>query len=240
MKTNILIIEDDKDISDLISLYLTKEDFSVVQAYTGEEGLAKFKEAKFDLLLLDLNLPGEKEGYQVLKEVREVSHLPIVICSAREADEDIIRGFFEGADEFISKPFSPRVLVERVKAHLRRFEAIKNAQATSRHYYQFGDFKFYVDGYYLEKNNERVQMASRELDVLCCLLRNAGTSLSVWELYDKIWGIQCGDVATVAVHIQRIRKKIESSDQKFILTTYGSGYQFDKMKVTYVGSDEYR
>lgn len=219
----VLIIEDDSDISDLVALYLQKEGIVTDQAESGEKGLLKINQSSWDLVVLDINLPG-MDGFHVLKELRAVSKIPVVICSARETDEDIIHGLSNGADDFISKPFSPRVLSERVKANLRRAEL---QQENNRNYYAFGSFRFYRDGYYLEQNGERVRMASRELDVLYCLLQNSGKFLTVWDIYKAVWGGHHGDVATVAVHIQRIRRKIEIDNAHFILTSYGAGYQFD-------------
>lgn len=232
----VLIIEDDQDISDLVALYLRKESIVTGQAFTGEEGLLRFNQDQWDLLVLDINLPG-MDGFRVLKEIRAVSPVPVIICSAREADEDIIQGLSSGADDFVSKPFSPRVLAERVKANLRRSQETPGVPAGARSWYQFGEFKLFTDGFYLERDGKRVKMASRELDVLIFLLKNAGRNLTVWEIFTEVWGTQHGDVATVAVHIQRIRRKIESDSDKFILTTYGSGYQFDSAKVeTHGGS----
>lgn len=223
----ILIIEDDNDISELISLYLTKEGMQVSIACDGEEGLSLFNSDSWDLLVLDLNLPG-MDGFQVLSEIRLSSSMPILICSAREADEDIIRGLSNGADDFISKPFSPKVLCERVKANLRRVESGKS---DSREFYSFDKYRFYVDGYYLEKDGLKVKMAGKELDVLYLLIKNAGKPLTVWEIFREIWGAQFGDVATVAVHIQRIRRKIEKKESKYIFTSYGLGYYFSKDKL---------
>lgn len=230
MTKRILIVEDDVDISDLVALYLKKEEFETSQAFSGEDGIVQLNESAFDLVVLDLNLPG-MDGYRVLNEIREASKIPVVICSAREADEDVILGLSTGADDFVSKPFSPRVLVERVKANLRRFATVESSMDGKRSFFQFGSFRFYEDGYYLEKDGNRVRMASRELDVLFYLLKNAGKNLTVRDIFNKVWGSQYGDVATVAVHIQRIRKKIEIDNQRYILTTYGAGYQFDATKL---------
>lgn len=229
MAKKILIIEDDADISDLESLYLRKEGFVVIQKATGEEGLELLQTEPFDLLILDLNLP-KIDGFKVLQTLRTFSKIPVIICSAREADEDIILGLSTGADDFVSKPFSLKVFAERVKANLRRFEMI-SVEPQNRTFFQFGNFRFYSDGFYLEKAGSPVKMASRELDVLYFLLQHAGKNLTAQEIFKEVWGCQYGDVATVAVHIQRIRKKIESKNEHFILTTYGSGYQFDASKL---------
>jgi DNA-binding response OmpR family regulator len=227
LQSKVLIIEDDHDISDLVSLYLNKESIVTAQAFSGEEGLLLFNREQWSLVVLDINLPG-MDGFRVLKEIRAISKIPVVICSAREADEDVIEGLSSGADDFITKPFSPRILSERVKANLRRSEM---SGSTQRKSIQFGPFTFFIDGYYLEKEGERVKMASRELDVLYYLMRNAGRYLTVWDIYKAVWGENHGDVATVAVHIQRIRKKIEIEGLQFIMTSYGSGYQFDASKI---------
>ena len=237
MAKKILIIEDDKDISDLIALYLRYSDFEVEQVYTGEEGLAKIYKAElsYACILLDLNLPGNVSGYEVLEKIRSISNVPIIICSALESDEDIIRGLKLGGDDFVTKPFSPKVLIERIKVNVNRYELSICDKDHLRKCYCFGDYKFYLDGLYLEKNGVKVRLANREVEVLKLLLDNAGRHLSVYEIYEAIWKEKFGDLATVAVHVQRIRKKIETDKEHYILTTYGAGYSFNKELIKRVG-----
>lgn len=237
MQQKILIVEDDKDISDLVALYLRYASFEVDQVYSGDEGLEKINEAEatYALVLLDLNLPGNLNGYDLLSRIRNISNVPVIVCSARESDEDIIRALKLGADDFVTKPFSHKILIERIKVNVKRYEILLSKEMGIRKCYCFGDYKFYPDGLYLEKNGERVKLPNRELEVLKLLLENAGRSLTNYEIYDSCWKAKYGNFGTVAVHIQRIRQKIETDDNRYIITLYGEGYSFNKNLVKRVG-----
>lgn len=153
MKARVLIIEDEQEIGELISLYLRKDGIENELVETAEEGLVKLKEEPFDLLVLDINLPG-MDGYEALGEIRRFSKAPIIIVSARESDEDKILGLGLGADDFVTKPFSPKVLVARVRANLRRFQEVD--QVNREGFVSFGEYTLDVDGYLLKKAGIRV------------------------------------------------------------------------------------
>lgn len=227
MKARVLIIEDEQEIGELISLYLRKDGIENELVETAEEGLVKLKEEPFDLLVLDINLPG-MDGYEALGEIRRFSKAPIIIVSARESDEDKILGLGLGADDFVTKPFSPKVLVARVRANLRRFQEVD--QVNREGFVSFGEYTLDVDGYLLKKAGIRVPIPPREFDLLVFLIKNRGNTMTPEEIYRSVWGNKYGDVSTVAVHVQRLRKRIEEnpSDPLFIQTVHGFGYRFSE------------
>ena len=227
MKARVLVIEDEPEINKLISLYLKHEGIETLSCSTGEEGLAKITAGDVDLAVLDINLPG-MDGYEVLQALRKKHNFPVIIVSARTDDADMILGFGYGADDFVTKPFSPRVLAARVRAHLRR-KAEYSEQKTE---VLFGPFVLDIDARSLRKRNaeadsfEQIALSPKETELLINLARNRGKPRNSEELYSSVWGNEYGDIATVAVHIQRLRKKIEDdpSEPRFILTMKGIGY----------------
>ena len=232
MKANILIIEDEDDIAKLIGLYLNKEGMKTVLCPSAECGLKKLAESLFNLVILDINLPG-MDGFEFLQTMRRENQVPVIIVSARKADEDLILGLGIGADEFVVKPFSPKVLVARVRAILRRTS--KTPRDTQDIIY-FGNFTLDPDAYLLKKENKRVPLTAKEFEVLRFLVLNPGKTFTASQLYEKVWGKKYGDLATVAIHIQRIRKKIEidPTHPEFIQNIYSAGYMFNKQSL--VGS----
>jgi two-component system response regulator RegX3 len=224
VQAKILIIEDVKEMADLIRLYLQKEGMDATLCETGEEGLAAFAREKFDLVVLDINLPGI-DGFEVLQRLRRESAVPIAIVSARDADEDMILGLGIGADEFVTKPFSPKVLVARVRAMLRRATDLRASPNSVR----FGDFILDLDGFLLKKGPEKVPLSSKEFEVLACLATHPGKAMTPDAIYADVWHNQYGDVTAVAVYIQRLRKKIEEDPSApiFIETVHGMGYRFN-------------
>ena len=223
VQAKILIIEDVKEMADLIRLYLSKEGMEATLCDTGEEGLAALSRESFDLVVLDINLPGI-DGFEVLQRLRKTSAVPVVIVSARDADEDMILGLGIGADEFVTKPFSPKVLVARVRAMLRRATDLKASPNTVR----FGDFTLDLDGFLLKKGAEKVPLSSKEFEVLACLATHAGKAMTPDTIYADVWHNQYGDITAVAVYIQRLRRKIETDPAApvFIETVHGMGYRF--------------
>jgi two-component system response regulator RegX3 len=224
MKANILIIEDEKEINDLISLYLTHEGIACRQAETAEEGFGFFQKENFDLVLLDINLPG-MDGFEFLKKVREKSDVPVIIVSARQDDADIVLSLGIGADDFVVKPFSPKVLVARVRARLRR-----TGEEAGKNVVRFGSFVLEAGHYLLKRGDSRVALSPREFALLRLLAENPGVPMKSDDIYEKVWGNSYGDTTTVAVHIQRLRRKIEDNpaSPRFIKTAFGFGYMFDK------------
>ena len=229
----IYVIEDEESISKLITLYLKKENIESKPFYNAEDALELLKTDKMpDLIILDLNLPGMC-GFDFLKEISKTykSEMPsVMILSARDSDEDIIKGLGYGADEFITKPFSPSVLLARVKAMLRRQSFTSDK---IEDYIQFGDYTLLLSSCVLKKGQQKIALSSQEYEVLEYLVKNAGTVLSPEKIYNDVWKVEFGDITAVAVYIQRLRKKIESnpSNCEYIKTEFGKGYVFTKDKV---------
>ena len=226
MNAKILIVEDDKDIADIIMRYLKKDGVNPVWLDSGETALNMLENDSFDLLVLDINLPG-MDGFETLGKIRKFSQIPVIIVSARQEDVDMILGFGAGADDYVTKPFSPSVLVARIRAHLRRME---NSGEASSSDICFGDFALDTVKQVLLKAGKTVNLSPREMDLLIFLVQHAGDAFSQEQLYKEVWGNDFGDLSTVSVHIRRLRKKLgeESSDFKFVKSRYGYGYFFNK------------
>lgn len=228
MNGSILLVEDDADIADLIALYLRRDQYEVEIAGTGEQAIDHIAEKPWDLFLLDLNLPG-MDGFRVLEEIRKSSKSPVIVVTARTDDADAIYGLGAGADEYVTKPFSPKVLVARVRAMLRRATNGGNA-AGSPERYRFGDFELDVESCVLQREGKQLPLPPREFDLLCYLVRNAGTPHTPGEIYEQVWETSYGDLASVAVHIQRLRRRIEPNPRspRYICTQRGFGYLFNR------------
>ncbi|HET6451490.1 MAG TPA: response regulator transcription factor [Spirochaetia bacterium] len=224
MQARILIIEDVREMADLIRLYLQKEGVEATISDSAEDALQEFERQRFDLVVLDINLPG-MDGFEFLQRIRHTSSVPVIIVSARDADEDMILGLGIGADEFVTKPFSPKVLVARVRAMLRRTTDLKASPNSIR----FGDFLLDIDGYLLKKGGEKIPLSSKEFEVLAYLATHAGKALSPDAIYADVWRNQFGDITAVAVYVQRLRRKIEADPAapQFIETVHGMGYRFN-------------
>lgn len=231
---SIFVIEDEESISKLIELYLTKEEMEATTFFNAEDALKELKDGKKpNLIILDLNLPG-MSGFDFLEELQKFynSELPsVMILSARDTDEDIIKGLGYGADEFVTKPFSPGVLMARVKANLRRQSFFMGKMED---YIQFGPYTLLMGSCVLKKENQKISLSTKEYEVLEFLVKNAGQVISPEKIYQNVWKVEYGDITAVAVYIQRLRKKIEDnpSDCKYIKTEFGNGYIFSKEYVT--------
>ena len=228
-RPRIFIIEDVPEMASLIAMYIEKADMQAFSYSTAEAALSEMKTTgEPDCLILDLNLPG-MSGFDFLTRIRRDFRptVPVVIVSARDADEDVIKGLGIGADEFVTKPFSPRVLVARIQAHLRRMTV---SSAAAEESIRFGDYVLLLDSNVLKNGGRKIQLSVKEYAVLEYLIQNAGTSLSPEKIYTKVWKTQFGDMTAVAVYIQRLRKKIEKdpSNPMFIKTDFGNGYFFPK------------
>lgn len=226
MKADVLIIEDERELAELVQLYLNKEGIHTDWAGSAEKGFEFLSSRTYDLIVLDINLPG-MDGFEFLQQFRRNSSIPVIIVSAREADEDIIMGLGVGADEFVTKPFTPRVLSARVRALLRRSLLFSTA---GKKIITFGPFELDYDGYNVKKHGELIPMPAREFEILRFLAENAGTAYSLQEIYDTIWDQSYGDISAVPVYIQRIRKKIEDDYHypAYLKTIHGKGYLFTK------------
>lgn len=227
----IYVIEDEESISKLICLYLSKSEMTPKAFYSAEDALENIKKDRApDLIILDLNLPGMC-GFDFLEELKKIytnKNLPsVVILSARDSDEDIIHGLGIGAEEFITKPFSPSVLVARIKANLRRQ---LSAYIKAEENIQFGDFTLLLNSCVLKKGNSKIPLSTKEYEVLEYIVKNAGKILSPEEIYKDVWKVDFGDITAVAVYIQRLRKKLDSNSNEveFIKTEFGRGYIFNK------------
>lgn len=228
MDAKILMIEDVPEMAQLVTMYLEKDGMSVTPVQTAELGLEELKKDIPDLIILDLNLPG-MSGFDFLKKIRAEykETIPVVIVSARDADEDIITGLGIGADEFVTKPFSPRVLVARVEANLRR-QAKTEAAAEAT--YEFGPYTVLLNSCVLKKGPAKIPLSAKEYEVLEYLIKNEGKPLSPDRIYSDVWKNQFGDITAVAVYIQRLRKKIEEdpANPLYLKTAFGQGYTFEK------------
>ena len=227
--SRLLIIEDEEAIADLEKDYLELSDFSVEIAADGIEGVKKALEEDFDLIVLDLMLPG-KDGFEVCKSIREKKNVPIIMVSAKKDDIDKIRGLGLGADDYMTKPFSPSELVARVKAHMARYDRLVNSNAKP-------DNKVIeIRGLKIDKTARRVwvdgeekQFTTKEFDLLTFLAENPNHVFTKDELFREIWDMDSiGDIATVTVHIKKIREKVEfdSANPQYIETIWGVGYRF--------------
>ena len=226
--SKILIIEDEEAIADLEKDYLELSDFEVTIENTGDGGLQTAMEGDFDLIILDLMLPG-MDGFEVCKQIREEKNVPIIMVSAKKDDIDKIRGLGLGADDYMTKPFSPSELVARVKAHMARYDRLVGSNQKVNDIIEIRGLKIdktarrvYVDG------DERI-FTTKEFDLLTFLAENPNHVYSKEELFREIWDMDSiGDIATVTVHIKKIREKIEfdSAKPQYIETIWGVGYRF--------------
>ena len=226
MQGNILIIEDVKELADLVSLYLRREGFEVKAAESGEEGFTVIETWKPELVILDINLPG-MDGFEFLQKLRRTSNTPVLIVSARDGGEDQISALGIGADEYITKPFSPKVLVARVRAVFRRFREF--SEKDKENVFRFGPFALDYDACILKKGGERIPLSAKEYGCLAWLTEHAGKPMDVQTIYSGVWKNNYGDLTTVAVYIQRLRKKIEEdpANPLYIETIHGMGYRFN-------------
>ncbi len=237
MKGRVLIIEDTVELAELYALYLEREGLECSIAPDAETALPLVTSTSWDLVILDLNLPG-MDGFQFLERFRSMSQTPVMILSAREADEDVILGLGTGADDFVTKPCPPRVLAARARAHLRRSaESRTEDQASAVNRYRFGPFDLDTEAMYLRRDRVPVSLSSRELGILCFLVSESGRPLSPQEIYDAVWGKEFGDVGAVGVYIQRLRRKLEDdpSAPYYIQTIHGLGYRFNPESLIHTG-----
>ena len=224
----ILIIEDDEAIAAIERDYLVLGGFEVEIAGTGGDGIAMGRSGRFDLILLDLMLPGI-DGFSVCRTLRETLDIPILMVTARQEDIDKIKGLGMGADDYITKPFSPNVLVARIKANLAQYDRLKNTGKPEKAQIQMGNILLQQDSRRVFVDGTEVELKNKEYELLLFLMSNADTVFSRETLYERIWGYEAmGDNATVAVHINRLREKIEQnpSQPRYIQTVWGAGYRF--------------
>ena len=227
-KQKILIVDDDNNIAELISLYLTKECFECKIVNDGEEALHAFPSFHPNLILLDLMLPGI-DGYQVCREIRHKSNVPIIMLSAKGEIFDKVLGLKLGADDYIIKPFDSKELVARVKAVLRRFQPTQPASSqTNGKYVEYPDLIINLTNYSVVYNGETIDMPPKELELLYFLASSPNQVFTREQLLDHIWGYEyIGDTRTVDVHIKRLREKIKDHASWALSTVWGIGYKFE-------------
>lgn len=226
-KQKILIVDDDEHIAELISLYLTKECFDTRIEHDGQSAITAFKEYMPDVVLLDIMLPG-KDGYQVCREIRMESNVPIIMLSAKTEVFDKVLGLELGADDYMIKPFDSKELVARVKALLRRANQTTSTTTGGAEVVKFPDLTVNLSNYEVIYKGETLEMAPKEIELLYFLASSPNQVFTREQLLDNIWGYEyAGDTRTVDVHIKRIREKIHDSDTWALSTVWGIGYKFE-------------
>nr|WP_312579844.1 response regulator transcription factor [Sedimentibacter sp.] len=224
----ILIIEDDLNIAELERDYLKLNGYGADIESDGEKALKKAFSGDYSLIIVDLMLPG-KSGFEIIKELRMKFEIPIIVVSARSEDIDKIRGLDYGADDYMTKPFSPAELAARVKSHIRRYERLKG-KSSSKDIIACRGLEINNTSRKVIVNGAEIQLTAKEYDLLYFFASNPNIVFTKEHLFDVIWGMDnYGDLATVPVHIQKIRKKIEKdpSNPEFIETLWGTGYRFN-------------
>ncbi|MBQ2278471.1 MAG: response regulator transcription factor [Clostridia bacterium] len=228
MATKLLVIDDEANICDLLKIYFENEGYEVKTASDGIEGISYFKMYEPDLVLLDIMLPKNKDGWQVCREIREISSKPIIMISAAKVEVvDKILGLELGADDFVTKPFDTKELASRIKAVLRRYSAhdVQNDDETIK----FENIEISRSKYELKLKGKTVDIPPKELDLLYFLASNFNRVFTRDQLLDKVWGFDyLGDSRTVDVHVKRLREKLEGVSDKWTLkTVWGVGYKFE-------------
>lgn len=226
MDRTVLIIEDNKSIVDILTTYLLQSSYNPIVAVDGVDGLEKFKKYNPDIILLDIMMP-KKDGYEVLCEIRQTSNVPIIMVTAKTEEASRIMGLDYGADDYIVKPFSPKEVVARINAVLRR---IQPSTVRSENIIVVDNLKIDLEEYKVEIDNMPVSLSKKEIDVLWFLASNPNRTFSRDSILDKIWGTDYfGDMRTVDTHIKRLRAKLNiKEDYKWSLETiWGVGYKFE-------------
>jgi len=220
----VLVVDDDEKISSLIELYLKKEGYEVIKARDGVDGIYKFKNEAPNIVLLDLMLP-KKDGYEVCKEIRKISNIPIIMLTAKGETFDKVLGLELGADDYIVKPFEPKELIARIKAVLRRTQQDIEEEKVVVYPNLLIDLNTYV----VKIDDKEIEMPPKELELLYYLASHPNKVFTREQLLDQIWGYEFdGDTRTVDVHIKRIREKIENEKYSWkIKTVWGVGYKFE-------------
>jgi two-component system response regulator ResD len=228
MSKNILVVDDEKKIRELLTLYLNQEGFTVSIALDGRDALKKLSHKTFDLIILDLMMPG-LDGWEVCREVRKSSNIPIIMLTARGDEIDRVLGLELGADDYVVKPFSPREMVARVKAVLRRSNIVEKRQKSDRRL-EIGNLIIDAAAREIFINLKSVTLTPKEFDLLYFLAQSPGQAFTREQLLEQVWGYDFyGDLRTVDTHINRLREKIIKNgyEQQCIATVWGVGYKFE-------------
>lgn len=222
MKRSILIIDDDKDLAEVTSDMLKEYQYEVTVAGSGEESYGLLKRKKYHLIVLDINLPRET-GFEICKELREISTIPIIFASARTSEDDRITGFDIGGDDYLSKPYSLKELLSRINALIRRTYGFEKEEKI----YRTGTIEIYENARIVKKNGKPVSLSLKEFDLLLYLAQNADKALKKEEILRSVWGAYSEvELSTVAVHIRWLREKLEENpaEPEYIRTVWGIGY----------------
>ena len=223
--TRVLVVEDEESYSDALAYMLRKEGFEVAIASTGPEAVAEFDRAGADIVLLDLMLPG-MPGTEVCRQIRQASNVPVIMVTAKDTEVDKVVGLELGADDYVTKPYSPRELVARIRAVLRRGQDVELAPATL----EAGPVRMDVERHVVTVDGSDTRLPLKEFELLEMFLRNPGRVLTRGQLIDRVWGSDyVGDTKTLDVHVKRLRAKIEPdpTDPKFLITVRGLGYKYE-------------
>ncbi|EYE87930.1 regulatory protein [Fervidicella metallireducens AeB] len=225
MNERILIVDDDRDIVELISDILEEEGYEIHKEYNGKGALEKIEENRYDLIILDIMMPG-MDGLEVLKKVRDKVESPILFLTAKSKSMDKVIGFEIGADDYITKPFDDYELIARVKAHIRRSKREEKITYTDDGILKFKGIEINKNSYEVFLEGEKIELSTREFQILCYLMENANLVLTREQIYNSIWGYEeYGDINTVTVHIKKLREKVDKDD-RYIKTIWGIGYKF--------------
>lgn len=222
--TTILICDDDPVVHESLGLYMTEENYHYLSAYDGEQGLRYALDQKPDLVILDLMMPG-MSGMDVCREIRKTSNVPIIMLTAKGEEIDRVLGLELGADDYIVKPFSPREVIARVKAVLRR---LHNTGDNQTHVLIFDGLEINLDNYQVMVNGENVPFTPKEVEILYLLASHPGQVMDREQILSQVWGFDYyGDSRTIDTHIKRIRQKIGEDSRWSLITVYGVGYRFE-------------
>ncbi|MGE7091987.1 response regulator transcription factor [Lysinibacillus sp. NPDC048646] len=229
-KETILVVDDEKEIRDLITIYLKNEGYEVVQASDGEEGLLLLKQHKVHLIVLDIMMP-QVDGIQMCRKVREIAEMPIIMLSAKTQDMDKIVGLTMGADDYVTKPFNPLELIARVKSQLRRYLKMSSAEGKDVHEIEIGDMRINIATHEVIVAEQKIKLTPREFSILELLARHQGMVMSAQQIYERVWQEEAFQSEnTVMVHIRKIRERIENNPRnpQYIKTVWGVGYKIEK------------
>lgn len=236
----ILIVEDEKELAKILGDYLRLEGFQVELSYNGADGWKLFREKEPGLMILDIMLP-KRNGVELLKKVREISDIPVIMLSAKAGEMDKVISLGAGADDYVTKPFSPLELVARVKAQMRRYGSFGNREAEVEGKVQVGILAFYPASYEVYMKEELLQFTTKEFEVLYFFASHLNQVFSKEQIYENVWGNnEYGDISSVAVYIRRIRNKLDVYGLDYIKTIWGAGYKMtiEKVNRNAEGSDK--
>ncbi|WML35199.1 response regulator transcription factor [Clostridium sp. OS1-26] len=225
----ILVVDDEKEIRDLIGIYLANEGYKVIKVANGLEALNHLEKEEIDLIILDIMMPS-MDGIEACIKIRENKNMPIIMLSAKSEDMDKILGLTTGADDYITKPFNPLELIARVKSQLRRYKKLNAIQEKNEGIIEVDDLLINMNTHEVKISDKEIKLTPREFDILCLLAKNKGIVFSIEKIYESVWNEEFFESDnTVMVHIRKIREKIEEEPRKprFIKTVWGVGYKIE-------------